>query len=579
MQGYTASGISRFHMPGHKGAAGGGWFRNSFPWTDFFAGDITEIQGADSLYEASGIIRESEENASFLFGTACTVYSTEGSSQCIRAMLALVTDMFPQRHFAAAPVSGQPDTAVFLDHMSSFPAHPITQPSTHSADPVPSRPVTQYFADLAGPASDRPVIQPSAHSAGPSFDRPVILAARNVHRSFITAAALLDLDVVWLYPEEDNCSLCTCKVSPEQVRDALSRMTVPPAAVYITSPDYLGNLLDIKGIADAAHEFGVPLLVDNAHGAYLHFLETPIHPMDLGADICCDSAHKTLPVLTGGAYLHISKSALLRTSAASPDDTDSISPAMSSDLIENARRAMSIFGSTSPSYLILGSLDLANKMLSEIFDDAIRVCTVRILALKAYLNDIGWPVIGDEPLKITIHASACGYTGYELADILRANKIECEYYDPDYLVLMASPCNTEEDFEKLEHAFESVRIRHHDDDPAYSDDIYGSSSKSPAMFASKVSGNPAMSTNIVSGSQVISTNIVSGNPVMSIREAMFSSSELIPVDEAAGRICCDSGLACPPAIPPVICGEIISPEAICILKYYGISSIRVVLPQ
>ncbi len=62
-------------------------------------------------------------------------------------------------------------------------------------------------------------------------------------------------------------------------------------AVYLTSPDYLGGLLDIKGLAQAVHQYGTLLLVDNAHGAYQHFLTPASHPLDLGADLCCDSAH------------------------------------------------------------------------------------------------------------------------------------------------------------------------------------------------------------------------------------------------------------------------------------------------
>ena len=208
---YAASGMSRFHMPGHKGQA-----------LDSERFDITEVNGADSLYEADGIIAESEANAAELFGTAATFYSVEGSSQCIRAMLALVTKW---------------------------------------EDPAPS--------DI----TYRPA-------------RPVILAARNVHRSFLTAAALLDLDVDWLYPENDDFTLCSCPVSAEQVRNKLAEMPAAPCAVYLTSPDYLGGMQDIQGVADAAHEAGIPLIVDNAHGAYLAFLEPSLHPIALGADIC-----------------------------------------------------------------------------------------------------------------------------------------------------------------------------------------------------------------------------------------------------------------------------------------------------
>ncbi|MDY3764348.1 MAG: amino acid decarboxylase, partial [Candidatus Ventricola sp.] len=214
---YATSGTARLHMPGHKGRA----------FLGCEALDITEIAGADSLYEAHGIIRESEENASALFGSARTLYSTEGSSQCIRAML---------------------------------------------------------FLCLTCRASGA---------------KPVVVAARNVHKAFVFAAALLDIEIVWLWPESMT-SLCACEVTPQRLERTLSAMDAPPAAVYITSPDYLGGQADVAALARVCHAHGTVLAVDNAHGAYLRFLSPSRHPLDLGADICCDSAHKTLPVLTGG---------------------------------------------------------------------------------------------------------------------------------------------------------------------------------------------------------------------------------------------------------------------------------------
>lgn len=175
---------------------------------------------------------------------------------------------------------------------------------------------------------------------------------RNVHRAFVYAAALLDFEIVWLWPERST-SLCGCPVSPDTLERTLAEMPAPPAAVYLTSPDYLGGMADISALAEVCRKHGTLLAVDNAHGAYLRFLEPSCHPLDFGADLCCDSAHKTLPVLTGGAYLHISRAA-------------------SASLRESAKTAMAMFGSTSPSYLTLASLDLCNRYLADGYRDRLR---------------------------------------------------------------------------------------------------------------------------------------------------------------------------------------------------------------
>jgi len=464
---YAASGISRFHMPGHKGTD---WCHEDAGCA-IFSHDITEVKGADSLYEASGIIRESEENAALLFGSAATYYSTEGSSQCIRAMLALAAS------FGKRSSGGHP---------------------------------------------------------------PLILAARNVHRSFLTAAALLDLEVQWLWPE-DEYSLYSCPVDASFLEETIRSMPRKPDAVYITSPDYLGNMKDIRAISEIAHKHDVLLLVDNAHGSYLHFLKTPLHPIDLGADMCCDSAHKTLPALTGCAYLHLS-----RRFAELPGSPD---PSM-------VRRALSLFGSTSPSYLLLESLDRTNLILASGWKEQQDHCIRQAMICKKELRRMGWQILGtdidsckdpqfsgaSEPLKITICAGACGYTGTDLADILRKGQIECEHADPDYLVLMISPSNTQKDFDRLLHVMESIPC--------------------PA---------PAGSIAVPFHSEGIHPETV-----MSIREAFFAAHETVPVKKAVGRVCADPAIACPPAIPLVVCGERIPEEAIPIFRHYGIFHIEVV---
>jgi len=432
----------RLHMPGHKGVL----------LTGCEGDDITEVAGADSLYEAEGIIRESEQNASLLFGCP-TFYSTEGSSQCIRAMLYL----------------------------------------------------TLLYAKEQG------------------VDRPLILAGRNAHKTFLSAAALLDLDVEWLYPNENEGYLA-CHISPVLLERELSRLSeddVVPTALYLTSPDYLGGVADIERLSEVCHKHGVLLLVDNAHGAYLKFLSPSLHPMDLGADLCCDSAHKTLPVLTGGAYLHVGSH-------------------MPLGLRSQAKQALALFGSTSPSYLILQSLDMANAvMASKDFATSLMktskwvdACRVKLMAHGINAN------YSEEPLKLTLYPKTYGYTGMEVAEYLRQNGIECEFADPDFVVMMITPAITEADLEQLTEVLLSLPRRE-------------------ALMQCP----PAL---------------VRPERVMSIREAMLSPAETLPVSECLGRVLAEATVGCPPAVPIVVSGEIIDESAIECFNYYDIKVCSVI---
>ncbi len=432
---YQKSGASRFHMPGHKGKS----FLGAEPW------DITEIDGADVLYSAVGIINESEDLASSLFHTAHTFYSTEGSTLAIKAMLTLAAQNAEDRH-------------------------------------------------------------------------PVILAARNAHKAFLYGAALLDLEIEWMYPEPFT-HLCRCEITAELLRSHLQKISRKPCAVYITSPDYLGQIADIRSLAEVCREFSVPLLVDNAHGAYLNFLSPSQHPIALGAWTCCDSAHKTLPVLTGGAYLHVSKCA----------------PA---SFTEGARNALSLFASTSPSYLILQSLDLCNRYLSEDFSKKLQNCIKKIEKIKSKMRQRGFFPDESEPLKIVLHSAKYGYTGEEFCEHLKRFHIVPEFYDKEYLVLMITPENSELDFERLDSAFSSI------------------ASKAPLT---EISYLPQKA-----------------HACLSAKEALLSSQEIIPIEKALGRICAAPSVSCPPAVPIVISGEEITQNAVDLFRLYGIEKVAVV---
>ena len=476
---YKESKKVRLHMPGHKGAFG-------------YEDDITEVHGADSLYEASGIIAESEKRTAELFGAESTFYSTEGSSQVIKAMCFLAMQRWHERN------------GVRTD--------------------------------------DKDV------SVKTGEERPVILATRNAHKSFIYADMLLCFDIKWMYPEREDYSLCKCELTPEELDDYIKEIVnenagkVGIAAVYVTSPDYLGNILDIEGLATVAHKYDIPLLVDNAHGAYLKFVKNnndnyskkDLHPITLGTDMCADSAHKTLPVLTGGAYLHVSEKSLLKNGK--------------DEFEEEVRKALLMFGSTSPSYMIMESLDEA---LNRIKTADYLKTEKRVAELENKLSSIGYKLLNDnEPLKIVVDLRGLSISGNELSDKLRKKGIECEYADPDFLVTMWSPFNEyPKDYEKFKDAMSELW-----DELDCSAEVRAGSSFNGIVIKD------------------YKLPEVKYQPY----EVKFLSHKKAKVDDSLiGKVVADTSVSCPPAVSPIVAGEIIDKNILLVLKYYGIIDIEV----
>ncbi len=431
---YRESGSIRFHMPGHKG----------IPCLGCESLDITEIAGADALYEAGGIIRESEECATALFGFGQTFYSAGGSSQCIKAML--------------------------------------------------------YLTMLYQTGRDR--------------SSRCVIAARNAHVSFIHACALLDLLPEWIYPGDEGVVL------PGAVGHMISRMPERPLAVYITAPDYFGRSPDIGKIAAVCEKYDVPLLVDNAHGAYLKFLPKSRHPVDLGAFMSADSAHKTLPVLTGGAYLQLSKKVPEQITAA-------------------AKGALALFGSTSPSYLILQSLDLCNRYIADGYGERLAGFIGEVENTKARLESMGWRVTPTDPLRIVIDTAPSGYTGAGVAARLREQGIEPEFAGPYEVVLMVTPENTSGELDRLCSAMARL----------------------PRLAPIKRS-KPDFPHN---------------RRVMSPREAFLAPRERIPAGSAAGRVCASPVILCPPAVPVAVSGELMDEVCVALFEEYGIRAVEAVM--
>jgi len=422
------NGPARFYMPGHKG---------HFPLDSTF--DITEITGADSLYDAAGPIRETEKRFERLYGSRATVLSAGGTTLCIQGMLAAAQRKYGIRR---------------------------------------------------------------------------ILAARNAHVTFLNACALLGIDPEWVRPTPYDDFGVSGAVTPAQLEAALKKHP-DVDAVYITSPDYFGMCSDIAGLAAVCKAHGLPLLVDNAHGAHLKFLPEDLHPLKQGAALCCDGAHKTLPVLTGGALLH-----------AGDDFTAS-----------ELKRAMALFSSTSPSYLIMQSLDACASYLETDGRAEFAALVKRLDSLRKLAKERGLFVFDSEPARLSVAGAPKGYDG-DLAAFFREHGVECDYSAGGAAVLMPTPFNTEAEFSALRTALEAFAP----------DEGYLFSPPSLPPLPKKV---------------------------MTPREAVLAPCVECPVEKLTGKVAAETKILCPPGVAIVAAGEEIDENGQKLLKSTGIFSLKV----
>jgi arginine/lysine/ornithine decarboxylase len=325
-----------------------------------------------------------------------------------------------------------------------------------------------------------------------------ITAVRGCHRSLTDAAILLDISLDW------------------RTAETVLTPASDSAAVFVTSIDYYGN--EFRLHPDAVSALGVPLLVDNAHGAYLVF--TDRHPIRLGAAVCADSAHKTLPALTGAAYLHLNSEFGVRN--------------------REFAEAMSLFGTSSPSYLILDSLDLCNRHIA-LEKERAHGAFAAVARLKSDLLNAGYSVSGDM-LRVTIDTNARGYTGADFAGELRGRGVICEMHEPQFAVLLFStitePANTR-------RVFAAMR------------DIPKRSAIAPVI-------NPEF--------RIPNSELTPLTP----RSAYFAKKHLLPVSQAIGEIAAGVHVTIPPCAPLIIPGEVLTAEIAESLLRRGIEKIYVV---
>ena len=342
-------------------------------------------------------------------------------------------------------------------------------------------------------------IQAMMYLAMPSGGTMIV--AKNAHKSVINAMGILDITPVWVNFDKNNIIF-------EEIENAIKNH--PEAqAVFITSPDYFGAMADVQKIKSVCKN--LTLLVDNAHGSHLVFFKK--HPISLGADLCADSAHKTLPVLTGGAFLHIG---------------------------ENFSKINKIkYEDVSPSFLTLLSLEkcafwFKNKGKTEFLklDETIK-------KIKNKYSDILFKTNLQDPVRLTFDTANIGLSSQEFISHLEKFKVKPEFGINTKTVLIPSPFNGLADFKKLNLALKNI------------------SNKNFKL--------------------IIEEKNIDFCAKISIRNAIFSKNENIFVKNAENKISAQTVARCPPGIPIVIPGEIINKQKMNILEELGINCIKVVI--
>ena len=457
---YSKSDFYPFHMPGHKRQYGNNEIRK-FP--NPFSIDITEIEGFDNLHRPEGILKDSLEWASEVYGADKTYYLVNGSSCGIL----------------------------------------------------------------------------SAISAAVS-NRGKILMSRNCHKSAFHGVFLKQLEVKYIYPQMMPELGLQGGILAEDVEELLK--TNPEAeAVLVVSPTYDGVVSDIKAIADVVHRFGIPLIVDEAHGAHFAFGrvdEFPVSALKLGADVVIQSLHKTLPSLTQTAILHVRKGYI--------------------DL-EKLDRYIHMYQTSSPSYVFMASIENCivymdgegRKKLGE-FSVSLTRMRRRLEGMKhlTLLSDeiIGQYGVYDMDLsKVIVSTRNTVWSGNQLSDVLRKEyHLEMEMCGADYVTAITTLEDTEEGLQRLCSALLEL------------DDQLGARAGSGSISLQKAEEMAGQSD---TGSVLLDFTIEE-DCRYPIFEAMDGRRYKIKISEAIGRVSAEFIYLYPPGIPIVVPGEVLTGDLV-----------------
>ena len=369
-----------------------------------------------------------------------------------------------------------------------------------------------------------------------------IILPRNIHQSAIAGLVLSGAIPIFIQPEYDRNEGLAYNVTPQAVQQALKEHP-DTKAVMMLHPTYQGVCSDLRAIADITHQYNIPLLVDEAHGAHFAFHpDLPPSAMSVGADLTVQSTHKVLSAMTQASMLHIQGTRVCG---------------------QKITKALQLVQSTSPSYLLLASLDAARHQMAiegkELMTQTIALATeaknrlTKIPNLSILQPNTQPGCHHFDPTRLTINISKLGMTGFEADEILHEQlKVTCELPLLQHLTLIISLGNTPQDIQQLIKACKALSSSPHLPVP---------SSPSPPISQSPhlpVSSSPSP---LISQSPHLP---VPSSPslLVSPRQAYFASTKTVPITQASDRLCGELICPYPPGIPLLMPGEVITTEAV-----------------
>jgi len=346
----------------------------------------------------------------------------------------------------------------------------------------------------------------------------IVLVQRNCHKSIFNGLALVGARPVLLPTEVDQKLGIALGVEQESTIDII-RQHPTAKAIILTNPNYYGMSQNLEDIIEIAHQYGIPVIVDEAHGA--HFIvgdPFPKSAITMGADLVIQSAHKTLPAMTMGSFLHVK-----------------------SNLVEERKVGsyLAMLQSSSPSYPIMASLDLARSFLENLTDEEIQKIEQHLRSFCEKLQEIleievvhsNYENYKQDLLKVMIK-SKNGLTGFELQKELERENVYTELSDWKH-VLFVLPLDI---ISNMEEVINSIRKAVKDKTGNQLNEIFH-------YYPSIVSQFP-----------------------FSFKELMTRETEQLPLDQAVGRICGKNVIPYPPGIPVILEGELISEEHVKYVK-------------